>query len=221
MQFTLAESVCEGRTEAPSTRDYPAQSVAVRDEISSRPVCHLLDESSNGEESPSRKRQRMDLGKAVVTGIEPRKTIAPGAAPALVPNAGAVFMAVAIMVGRSSMAKGVHEGGEPVRTAKGGALSATGGDGAVLVGDDGSGSDIDLKEVWAFLERKTRVEVRTEGPNRHVIIPMGYELLANSERVVSSFAPLCAASENTALQTMSDAEQSLSISSMALRVSVF
>lgn len=62
------------------------------------------------------------------------------------------------------------------------------------------------------------MEVRTERPDRHIIILVGYNLLANSEQVVSSFSPLCTASENTALQAISDPELSRSISGMALRV---
>lgn len=65
------------------------------------------------------------------------------------------------------------------------------------------------------------MEVRTEGPNWHVIIPVGYDILANSKREVPSSSPLCTASENTTLQMMSDVELSLTISGMALQVSAF
>ncbi|XP_019244425.1 PREDICTED: uncharacterized protein LOC109224291 [Nicotiana attenuata] len=121
-------------------------------------------------------------------------------------------------IGASSpRAEEVCEGGGPVRSVEGDTSSAVGGYGAAHAEDDGSGSDIDPEDVRAFLERHTCVEVRTEGPNRHVIIPADYDLLVNSEQVVSAFAPLCAASENTALQAVSDAELSRSISGMALR----
>ncbi|XP_070025631.1 uncharacterized protein [Nicotiana sylvestris] len=198
-------------------RDSSPQTVAMRDEISSQRIYHLVDESSNVDESPSRKRRRMELGKIIVADIEPERLIAPEATSVLAPDIGSVFMADALMERRPSMAEGEHDGGEPVRIAEGGASLAAGRDRAVPVGDDDSGSDIDPEEVRAFLERNTRVEVMIEGPTRHVIIPVGYDLLANSERVVPSFAPLCAASENTALQAMSDVELSQSISGMALR----
>lgn len=77
----------------------------------------------------------MELRKTVATSVETRKIITQGAAPAFVLDAGAIFMADAIMVGRPSRAKGVHEGGEPVQTAE----------------DDGSSSDIDPEEVRACL----------------------------------------------------------------------
>lgn len=69
------------------------------------------------------------------------------------------------------------------------------------------------------MEKATRVEIRTEGPNWHIVIAVDYDLLANSKRVVPAFAPLCANSKNRTLQTLKDTALSLGISWMALRVS--
>ncbi|XP_070013422.1 uncharacterized protein [Nicotiana sylvestris] len=113
--------------------------------------------------------------------------------------------------------EGVRGNGELKRAAEGGISSTPGGNGAVPARDDDSGSDIDPEEVRAFLERNTHVEIRTEGPNRYIVIPVDYDLLANSERAVPAFAPLCTASENTALQAMNNTDLSLGISGMALR----
>lgn len=102
-------------------------------------------------------------------------------------------MADAIMAGRSPRIEGVYQSGKPTWSTERFASSTDRGDGAVLTEDDGSGSDIDPEEVQAFLERNAHMEVSTEGPNRHVIISIGYDLLTNSEQAVSSFAPLFAA----------------------------
>lgn len=70
----------------------------------------------------------MELGKDVVTGIESEELIAPEVAPTLVPDVGAIIMVDVIMKKRHSRAEEVHEGGELIRTAKGGTSSAVGGD---------------------------------------------------------------------------------------------
>lgn len=42
----------------------------------------------------------------------------------------------------------------------------------MVVDDDESGFDIDLEEVQTFDEGFTRVEVRTEGSTRNIVIPL-------------------------------------------------
>lgn len=55
MQFALAESARGGWTQAPSLRDFAPQTVVVWDEISSQHIFNLVDETSNGDETLSRK----------------------------------------------------------------------------------------------------------------------------------------------------------------------
>lgn len=89
----------------------------------------------------------------------------------------------------------------------------------VAVDGDESGSDIDLEEIQMFDEGLTRVEVRMEGSTRNIIIPLNCNLLTIIERVVPSLVPLCTSTESRTLQTFKDADLSLGISGMALRVS--
>lgn len=108
-----------------------------------------------------------------------------------------------------------------LRIAGVGSLSADGRDKTILVdGDNGSGSNVDPEEVQAFKERFTRVEIRMEGTDQHIVIPLYYDLLANSGWAVPTFTHLCAGFENMKLQKLRDADMSLVISSMALRVSL-
>lgn len=89
------------------------------------------------------------------------------------------------------------------------------------VEDDGLGLDVDPEDVRAYIERHTCVEMGTEGPDRHIVIPMDYNLLANCKQETSALAPLCVASESAMLKVMSDVELSRSTFGMALRVSNF
>lgn len=106
MQFTLAESVCGGRTQTEPARDPP------RDEIFSRPTYHLVDESSNGDESRSRKRRRVELGKVVATDLEKRKIVASRVASSPMSGTRAFFMSDAILAGRSHGVKRYVKAGD-------------------------------------------------------------------------------------------------------------
>lgn len=111
---------------------------------------------------------------------------------------------------------GVCVGADSVRSAEGGASSNVGGRCV-----EGSGSDVDQKEVNEFVGRHTHVEVKAEGSDCHIVIPGDYNLLSNREQVASVLAPLYAAPENEVLRTMSDVELSQNVAGMALRVSSF
>ncbi|XP_070015728.1 uncharacterized protein [Nicotiana sylvestris] len=65
MQFTLTESV-RGVCPQLVQIEGPSRDMFMREEASSVPTPHLLDESSNRDESLPRKRRRMELGKDVV-----------------------------------------------------------------------------------------------------------------------------------------------------------
>lgn len=75
IQFIIAESSRRGRTQNSPTRD-PSREVFVRDKIYSPHAYHLVDEFSNGDESMSRKKKRVELGKAVSIDLGKRKMVA-------------------------------------------------------------------------------------------------------------------------------------------------
>nr|XP_009788739.1 PREDICTED: uncharacterized protein LOC104236512 [Nicotiana sylvestris] len=208
MQFSLVESARGGQTQVPPPRDSTPQTVAVQDEISSQSIHHLVDEPFNEEETSSRKRRRVETEKAIAD-VEPKKFIALEAESALTPDVEAISTVGAVMERRPSGVEGVRDSRVLTRTAEGGSSSATGVSRVVPAGDDDSGLDVDPKEVQAFLENNTRVEIRMEDPNRHIMILVDYDLLSNSEWAVPAVAPLCTASENKALQAMNDADLSL------------
>ncbi|XP_070005581.1 uncharacterized protein [Nicotiana sylvestris] len=104
MQFTLYESSLEGHAQLVQVRE-PSRDMLVRGEIPSLPVHHLLDESSNGDESSLKKKRRIELGKSVV--VDTGKSRMGASNTALVP----MFMADAILAGRSLQTEGVYQGG--------------------------------------------------------------------------------------------------------------
>lgn len=162
----------------------------------------------------------METGKAIVAVVEPKRFIASEAESVPSPDVEAVSAASVVMEKRPSEVEGVHGSGEPTRVASG--SSSVAGRGRVgHVEDDDSGSYIDLEEVRTFLERATCVEIRTKGPNRHIVIPVSYSLLVDSEQATSSISPLCAEAKNRTLLTLKDANLHLGISGMALRVSFY
>lgn len=68
-------------------------------------------------------------------------------------------------------------------------------------------------------EGLTRVDVRTEVSARAIVIPLDYNLLTNMESLVPSLLPLYTDVENRTLQIFKDADLSLGIARLALRVS--
>lgn len=89
----------------------------------------------------------------------------------------------------------------------------------VVVGCYESGSNIDPQEVRMYNEGFTRVEMRTEGTTRSIIIPLDLDLLKRMESIVPDLGPLYSRTEERTLQTLDDDALSLGISGMALRVS--
>lgn len=158
----------------------------------------------------------METRKAIVDDVEPEKFIALETKLVLTPDVEVISTAGVVMERRPSGFEVVRGSRGLARAIEGGSSSMAGGSRVVPVGDDDSGSDIDPEEIRAFMERTTRVGIRAEVPNQHIVIPVNYDLLANSELAVSAFSPLCAASKNTTLQTMTDVDLSLGISDMAL-----
>lgn len=89
----------------------------------------------------------------------------------------------------------------------------------VIIDDFESGSDVDPEEEKMFDGGLTRVEVRTNGSSHSIVIPLDCNLLTNTESMVPSLVPLCSGAENKTLQSFKDADLSLSVSGLALRVS--
>lgn len=76
--------------------------MVVMEESSFVPIYHLVDESSNGDESLLRKMRRVELGKDVVVDTIKSRPGASQTAP--MPT----FMADAILAGRSPQMEGVY-----------------------------------------------------------------------------------------------------------------
>lgn len=105
---------------------------------SSQHIYRLMDEPFNGHESPSRKRMRVELRKVVATDIGEKR--ADASEVASLPGSGTctIFMADAILAGRSPRAEGIYQLGGSIRSAEGGASSAVGGGRVERAEDDGS-----------------------------------------------------------------------------------
>lgn len=92
------------------------------------------------------------------------------------------------------------------------------GERGVTVYDFESSSDIDPDEEKMFDEGLTRVEVKTDRSSRSIVIHLDCSLLTYTESVVPSLVPLCSSAENKTLQSIKDADLSLSVSGLALWV---
>ncbi|XP_070014293.1 filament-like plant protein 1 [Nicotiana sylvestris] len=187
----------------------PFRDMVMREEASSVPTPHLLDESSNGDESSLRKRRIVELGKDVVVNIGRSRIGVSQTAP--VPT----FTADAILAGRSPQTEGVYLGAGSVHFAEGGASSNVGG--GLRVEGEGLGSDVDPEDVREFVGHHNHVEVRVERSDRYIVVLEDYNMLSNFDQVVYSLDLLCATPESKVLRAISNMELSQNVACMALR----
>lgn len=118
----------------------------------------------------------METGKAVIANVEWEKFISLEVESALTPDVETIFKEGSFIKRKPSGIEGVHGSKELTGSVEVGTSSTIGGSRAVPERDDDFWSDIDLDEEWSFLERNTRVDIRTVGPNQHIIIPVDYDL---------------------------------------------
>lgn len=181
----------------------------VRELTSLVPAPQPVDESPEGKELMERKRRRLETSKGLATEDEG------SGVPQQVPRP--VFMADAILSGRSAHQRSIAAGTSSVRAAEGGSMTNVNGVGR---GVEESDSEIVQEDMDELVKGLTHVDMMTDGSDRRSVIPGAYNLLLNSEQAALDLTLLCAFPESETLRAVSVAELSRSVTGMALQVSL-
>lgn len=179
----------------------------VRELTSLVPAPQPVDESPEGKELMERKRRRLETSKGLATEDEgsgvPQQVSRP------------VFMADAILSGRSAHQRSTAVGTSSARAAEGDSTTNVDGVGG---GVEESNSEIAQEDVDELVKGTTHVEMTTDGSDRRIVILGACNLLLNSEQAALALTFLCTALESETLRTVNDAELSRRVACMALQV---
>lgn len=164
-----------------------------------------MEETSEGEEPPKRKRRRLIMGKGIATGderaSEPRQEPRPA------------FIADVIRSGRSVPQRRDATDANPAHILEGGSSAAIGGAGidAKRAGPEAAPGDINR------LTRDLAYVGMTAGrSNRRIMIPGGYNLIESSEQAAAHMTLLCADAEREMLKGVSERDLSRRVAGAAL-----